>query len=174
MPERTHMSEILIRPPARGDLPRLTEIYNHYVVHTPVTFDLEPYTVEQRETWFSQFGPSGRYRLFVAEENGSVVAYAGTTRFRPKAAYETTVETTIYCDQRVIGKGVGSRLYRVLFDALQDEDIRRIVAGYTLPNPASATLHQRFGFKPVGIFTENGRKFGRYWDVAWNERPLKL
>ena len=168
------MSDITIRPAVRADLPRLTEIYNHYVVHTPVTFDVEPYTVERRETWFSQFAASGRYRLFVAEENGSVVGYAGTTRFRPKAAYETTVETTIYCDQRAIGKGIGLRLYGALFDALQAEDIRRIVAGYTLPNPASAALHERFGFQRVGVFTENGRKFGRYWDVAWNERPLHI
>ncbi len=168
------MSDITIRPAVRADLPRLTEIYNHYVVHTPVTFDVEPYTVERRETWFSQFAASGRYRLFVAEENGSVVAYAGTTRFRPKASYETTVETTIYCDQRAIGKGIGLRLYGALFDALQAEDIRRIVAGYTLPNPASAALHERFGFQRVGVFTENGRKFGRYWDVAWNERPLRI
>lgn len=166
------MSDITIRAAARGDLPRLTEIYNHYVVHTPVTFDVEPYTVERREAWFSQFAASGRHRLFVAQEHGSVVGYAGTTRFRPKAAYETTVETTIYCDQRVIGKGIGSRLYGALFDALQGEDIRRIVGGYTLPNAASAALHERFGFKRVGVFTENGRKFGRYWDVAWNERSL--
>lgn len=168
------MSDITIRAATRGDLPHLTEIYNHYVVHTPVTFDVEPYTVERREAWFSQFATSGRYRLFVAEENGSVVGYAGTTRFRPKAAYDTTVETTIYCDQRAIGKGIGSRLYGALFDALEGEDIRRIVGGYTLPNAASAALHERFGFKRVGIFTENGRKFGRYWDVAWNERPLHI
>lgn len=174
MRQGTHMPDISIRPAVRADLPRLTEIYNHYVVHTPVTFDVEPYTVEHRAAWFDQFAPSGRYRLFVAEENGAVVGYAGTTRFRPKAAYETTVETTIYCDQRVIGKGIGSRLYGALFDALQTEDIRRIVAGYTLPNAASAALHERHGFKRVGIFTENGRKFGRYWDVAWNERPLHI
>ena len=168
------MSDITIRPAVRADLPRLTEIYNHYVIHTPVTFDIEPYTVEKRETWFSQFASTGRYRLLVAEENGAVVGYAGTTRFRPKAAYETTVETTIYCDQRAIGKGIGSQLYGALFDAIQHEDIRRIVAGYTLPNPASAALHQRFGFQRVGVFTKNGRKFGSFWDVAWNERPLHI
>ena len=168
------MPAISIRPAVRADLPRLTEIYNHYVVNTPVTFDIEPYTVEQRNVWFSQFGATGRYRLLVAEENGSVLGYAGTTRFRPKAAYETTVETTIYCAQQAIGKGIGSLLYGALFEAIKGEDIRRIVAGYTLPNPASAALHERFGFKKVGVFTENGRKFGRYWDVAWNERPLSL
>jgi phosphinothricin acetyltransferase len=168
------MPDILIRPAVRGDLPRLTEIYNYYVVHTPVTFDIEPYTVEKRETWFSQFGATGRHRLLVAEESGSVLGYAGTTRFRPKAAYETTVETTIYCAQDAIGKRIGSRLYRALFESLKDEDINRIVAGYTLPNDASAALHARCGFKPVGVYTEVGRKFGRYWDVQWTERPLKL
>ncbi|MGA2511953.1 MAG: N-acetyltransferase family protein [Candidatus Acidiferrales bacterium] len=168
------MPAISIRPAVRTDLPRLTEIYNHYVVNTPVTFDIEPYTVEQRAVWFNQFGATGRYRLLVAEENGSVLGYAGTTRFRPKAAYETTVETTIYCAQEAVGKGIGSLLYSALFEAIKSEDIRRIVAGYTLPNPASAALHERFGFKKVGVFTENGRKFGRYWDVAWNERPANL
>ena len=168
------MADVVIRSAIRGDLPRLTELYNYYVVHTPITFDREPYTVEQRETWFSQFGATGRHRLLVAEEDGRVLGYAGTTRFRPKAAYETTVETTIYCAQQAVGKGIGSRLYGALFQALKDEDIHRIVAGYTLPNPASAALHERFGFKPVGIFNENGRKFGRYWDVCWTERPVNL
>ena len=110
----------------------------------------------------------------MAEENGVVLGYVGTTQFRAKAAYDTTVETTIYCDQNAIGKRIGSQLYEALFDALENEDVNRLVAGYTLPNDASAALHARSGFKPVGIYTEVGRKFGRYWDVAWSERPLKL
>ena len=167
--------EILhIRAAAKADLPRLTEIYNHYVVNTPITFDLDPYTVERRATWFEQFAPSGRYRLLVAEDGSGIHGYAGTTRFRLKAAYDTTVETTIYCAPDAIHKGLGSKLYAALFETLAGEDINRIVAGYTMPNPASAALHARFGFKPVGIFHENGRKFGRYWDVAWLERPLRL
>jgi phosphinothricin acetyltransferase len=165
------MPAISIRPATGRDLPRLTEIYNYYVINTPVTFDIEPYTVERRAAWFSQFSSSGRYRLFIAEESGSVLAYAGTSRFRPKAAYETTVETSVYCAPDAVSKGIGSQLYRTLFDALRGEDIRMFVAGYTLPNPASAALHERFGFKRVGVFTENGRKCGCYWDVAWNERP---
>jgi phosphinothricin acetyltransferase len=168
------MAAISIRPAAAGDLPRLTEIYNYYVINTPVTFDIEPYTVERRTVWFKQFAATGRYRLFVAEQNGSVLGYAGTTRFRPKAAYDTTVETTVYCAPEAVGKGIGTQLYRVLFDAVRGEDIRMIVAGYTLPNRASAALHERFEFKRVGVFAENGRKFGRYWDVAWNERPARL
>ncbi len=164
---------VIIRPAARADLPRLTEIYNYYVIHTPVTFDLEPYTVERRAAWFEQFAAQGRYRLLVAEENEVVIGYAGTTRFRVKPAYDTTVETTIYCGKEAVGKGVGRMLYAALFDALAGENINRLVGGYTLPNAASAKLHEHFGFKPVGIFTEVGFKFGRYWDVQWTERALK-
>src|SRR5260370_5826028 len=105
------MDAILIRLATKDDLPRLTEIYNYYVVNTPVTFDIEPYTVERRATWFQQFGPTGRYRLLVAEENGGGVGYTGTTRFRPTAAYATTVETTNYCDLIAARKAIGKRCY---------------------------------------------------------------
>jgi phosphinothricin acetyltransferase len=157
----------------RDDLPRLTEIYNYYVVHTPITFDLMPWTVAQRISWFEQFDNTGRYRLLVAKKDNLAVGYAGTTRFRPKAAYDTTVEATIYCAPEFIGKGLGTQLYDALFAALSGEDIHRIVAGYVPPNPISAALHKRFGFKAVGVFSENGYKFNRYWDVSWMERPLK-
>ncbi len=159
-----------IRPAVRSDLARITEIYNYYVLNTPVTFDVEAYTVERREAWFAQFSAVGRYRLLVAEENGVVTGYAGTARFRPKAAYETTVETTIYCAPEAVGKGIGTRLYAELFETLRGEDIHRFVGVYVLPNAATEALHRRFGFKVVGVFSENGRKFGKYWDVCWVER----
>ena len=164
------MNETRIRTAERRDLARITEIYNYYVSNTPVTFDVEPYTVEGREAWFTQFSATGRHRLIVAEENGIVMGYAGTTRFRPKAAYETTVETTVYCAPEAIGKGLGKRLYAELFVLLKDEDIHRFVAVYVLPNPATEALHRRFGFRVVGVLSENGRKFGKYWDVCWVER----
>ncbi|MGA7286740.1 MAG: N-acetyltransferase family protein [Terriglobales bacterium] len=164
------MNEIRIRIAERGDLARLTEIYNYYVLNTPVTFDVESYTVERREAWLAQFGVTGRYRLLVAEDNGTVIGYAGTTRFRPKAAYDTTVETTVYCAPEAVGKGIGSRLYTELFAALKGEDIHRFVAVYALPNAATDALHRRFGFKVIGVLSENGRKFGKYWDVCWAER----
>jgi len=164
------LSDVVVRAAHRDDLPRLTEIYNHYVLTTPVTFDVEAYTVERRVSWFEQFATSGRYRLVVATNGPMIVGYASTTRFRPKPAYETTVESTVYCAPDCAGRGIGARLYNALFDAIAGEDVHRIVAGYVLPNPASARLHERFGFTSVGIFTANGRKFGRYWDVAWVER----
>lgn len=168
------MSAIRVRPAAAADLPRLTEIYNHYVVNTPVTFDVEPFTVERRMAWFEQFSTSGRHRLLVTDEEGRAIGYAGTTRFRVKPAYDTTVETTIYLAPEAVGRGLGHSLYSALFEAIGDEDIHRIVGGYTLPNRGSEALHKKFGFELAGIFRENGRKFGRYWDVAWTERPLKI
>jgi phosphinothricin acetyltransferase len=111
------MDEIEIRPAERRDLPRLTEIYNYYVIHTPVTFDIEPYTIERREPWFAQFAATGRHRLLVAETAGAIVGYTGTTKFRPKAAYDTTVETTIYCAPEAVGKGTGKRLCGALFES---------------------------------------------------------
>ncbi len=168
------MAESHIRPATRNDLPRLTEIYNHYVLHTPITFDLEPYTVEQRVAWLDQFALTGRHRLLVATENDLVIGYAGTMRFRAKAAYDTTVEATIYSAPEAVGKGIGRRLFTALFQAMDQEDIHTIVGGYTLPNPGSASLLEKFQFQPVGVFHEVGRKFDRYWDVAFMQRPLRL
>jgi phosphinothricin acetyltransferase len=165
------MSELLIRPAKHADLARITESYNYYVLNAPATFDIESYTVDQREPWFAQFGETGRYRLLVAEQGGALLGYAGTTRFRPKAGYNTTVETTIYCAPESARQGVGTSLYQQLFKTLRGENIHRFLAVYALPNPATDALHRRFGFKVVGIFTESGRKFGRYWDVCWAERP---
>jgi phosphinothricin acetyltransferase len=69
-------------------------------------------------------------------------------------------------------RGAGSRLYDGLFKALEGEDVHRAYAGIALPNPASIALHERFGFKRVAHLTEQGRKFDRFWDVAWYEKPI--
>jgi phosphinothricin acetyltransferase len=95
-------------------------------------------------------------------------------RFRVKPAYDTTVETTVYASPEAVGKGIGRRLYEALFAAIADENIHRIVGGYTLPNPGSAKLHEQLGFTNVGVFSQVGYKFGKYWDVQWTERPLRL
>jgi phosphinothricin acetyltransferase len=168
------MSTPLIRTAVLADLPALTEIYNHYVRQTAITFDLQPFTTDQRRAWFDDHG-GGRHRLLVAEDSsGRCVGYATTSRWRPKAAYDTTVEASVYCDAGSVGRGYGSALYGALFEAIAGEDIHTIVAGVSLPNPASITLHERFGFRPVGVFHRVGRKFDKYWDVAWFERSLTL
>jgi len=161
-----------IRAATLADLPAMVEVYNHYVLHTPITFDLEPFDAGSRRPWFDQFSSSGPHRLLVAADAGEACAYACTHRFHPRAAYDTTVETTIYCAPGRIRQGIGSALYGALFDAVRDEDIRMMVAGITLPNDASEALHQRFGFVTAGVTHAVGRKFGRYWDVVFMERRM--
>jgi phosphinothricin acetyltransferase len=160
-----------IRPATLADLPALVDLYNHYVLNTPITFDLEPYTVETRRPWFEQFS-GGRYRLLVAVEGERLLGYAGTMRHRAKAAYDTSVETTIYLAPDATGRGLGRKLYEALFEAVRGEDLHRALAGITEGNPASIELHRRFGFREVAHFTEQGRKFNRYWDVIWMEKAL--
>jgi phosphinothricin acetyltransferase len=64
-------------------------------------------------------------------------------------------------------------VYKALFDALDGEDVHRALAGISQPNASSAVLHRRFGFRLVAHFSEQGRKFGQYWDVDWYERALE-
>lgn len=163
---------IRIRPHQPSDLPELTALYNHYVVTSPVTFDIQPFEVEQRRAWFEHYAPAGRHRLFVAECDGRVCGYATSSLFRPKQAYDPSVETTVYVAAGFTGQGIGARLYRGLFEALEKEDVHRAYAGITLPNPASLALHRSFGFHPVGQYDEVGRKFGRFWTVEWLEKKL--
>jgi phosphinothricin acetyltransferase len=59
-----------------------------------------------------------------------------------------------------------------LFSVLGEEDVHRIVAGIAQPNATSIAFHEKFGFKQIGTFTEVGRKFGKYWDVMWMEKPM--
>lgn len=168
------MTAVKIRPFCDQDIERLTEIYNWYISETTITFDLEPYTVEQRRSkWMSHYGVTGRHRLLVAESGAQVVGYASSSQLRIKAAYDPSVEVSIYLSHSARGLGIGSRLYESLFKQLQQEDVHRAYAGITLPNDASLAFHQKFGFSEVGRFHEVGRKFDRYWDVMWLEKRMQ-
>jgi phosphinothricin acetyltransferase len=166
------MTDVHVRAAQRDDLVRITEIYNHYVVTTAITFDIDPVRSEDRHGWYEEHTTGPGHRLLVAEDGGRIVGYAGTGTFRDKRAYDTTVETTVYLAAGCESRGLGTALYAALFDALVGEPVHRAVAGITLPNVASIALHRRFGFEDVGVFRENGRKLGRYWDVMWLERAL--
>ena len=160
------MTDITIRRAEPADLPALLDIYNHYVLNTAVTFDVEPRTLEQRQEWFEGFGTTGKYQCFVPVREGKPLGWVCSARFKEKAAYATTIETSIYLAQGATGMGLGRRLYETLFEAISGEDIHRIFAGATLPNDASVRLHEAMGFRQVGVQPEVGRKFGKFWDVA--------
>ncbi|MBW2416422.1 MAG: N-acetyltransferase [Deltaproteobacteria bacterium] len=164
--------DTIYRPAIADDLPVLTDLYNHYVRETPVTFDLEPFSVEARRPWFDGFAPGTPHQLWVAEGEGGVLGFSCSHSFRHKAAYRTSVETTVYCAPDATGRGLGRALYTVLFRGLEGFDLNRAYAGVTWPNPASAALHEAFGFRRIATFSEVGYKQGRFWDVVWFEKPL--
>jgi phosphinothricin acetyltransferase len=163
----------VIRPGTERDLEKLNEIYNHYVEHTPATFDIVPITMDARRTWFEKFD-GRRYRLIVATEDGTLLGYAHSTSLRisERPAYDTSVSVSVYLKDGMQRRGIGRALYTHLFEAISGEDIHRAYAGITMPNDASVGLHTSFGFKRVAYFSEQGRKFDRYWDVAWFEKEL--
>uniref|UniRef100_A0AAU2VVI5 GNAT family N-acetyltransferase n=1 Tax=Streptomyces sp. NBC_00008 TaxID=2903610 RepID=A0AAU2VVI5_9ACTN len=182
-------AEAQVRPGIEDDLEALTDIYNHYVRETALTFDTAPFTPGQRLPWLRSHPVDGPHRLLVAQDVRNVDApgagapdtggpaprilgYATSSAFRPKAAYSTSVEVSVYCAPGAAGRGIGTLLYTALFEALADEDLHRAYAGITQPNEASVRLHDRFGFRHLGTHAEVGRKFGRYWDVAWYEKHL--
>lgn len=169
--ERT---EAQVRPGTESDLPALTALYNHYVRETPITFDTAVFTPEERRPWLLSHPEDGPHRLKVAAtgEPQRILGYATSGVFRPKPAYSTSVEVSVYVAPDAGGRGVGTLLYEALFADLAREDVHRAYAGIALPNDPSVRLHERFGFRHIGTYREVGRKFGRYWDVAWYEKDL--
>jgi len=165
------VSEV-VRPGRPEDLPGVNAIYNHYVAHSHATFEIEPVTAAAREEWAQHYAETGRYRLLVVADDDQVLGWATSSPFAERAAYETSVQVSVYLDPTATGRRLGARLYGALLPLLEGEDLHRAYGGIALPNPASVALHERFGFREAGRFHEQGRKFGRYWDVVWLERPL--
>lgn len=161
-----------IRPGALDDLAGINSVYNHFVAETPATFDIVPISAAERAAWFGQFGGEGPHRLWVAAVGSHVVGFAYSKEFRQRQAYETSIETSIYLDPGSTGRGIGTRLYSALFEALENEDLHRAYAAITLPNAASIALHEKCGFHSIGTHDEVGRKLGRYWSVRWYEKSL--
>ena len=169
--ERT---EVQVRPGNEGDLEALTDLYNHYVRETPITFDTAIFTPDERRPWLLSHPEDGPYRLMVATGTDSqeILGYATSSPFRAKQAYATSVEVTVYLRPDAGGRGVGTLLYKALFEALSGEDLHRAYAGIAQPNEASVRLHERFGFRHVGTYREVGRKFGRLLDVHVLQKML--
>jgi len=164
--------DVLIRPTRESDLARINEIYNGYIVDSPISFDLKPWDLEQRATWWLHYADTGPYRVIVAEVDGRVVGAAYSTRYREKAAYRSSVETTVVLDPDCVAVGIGRQLLTTLLDVLQSEAIHRAYAIITIPNQASIGLHEALGYRLVGTLDDVGFKLGRYWATAIMEKRL--
>ena len=160
-----------LRQAIAEDLPAIIRIYNHYVERSHATFDVGAFSVDDRRPWFDQFD-GGRYQCWLAVDGSGLLGYACSMPFKAKAAYQTSVEVSVYVAPDAQRRGIGAALYGRLLPALEAEDLHRAYAGIAQPNEPSMGLHERFGFRQAAHYREVGRKFDRYWDVIWLERNL--
>jgi L-amino acid N-acyltransferase YncA len=170
-PQAPARPRIVAAEPAH--LEAIAAIYADAVRSSAATFDLEPPGLDHWAAVLAGADPSTGHLLLVAVgEQGEVLGYAKSGRFKDRGAYATTCETSVYIAASGRGRGVGRALYAELFELLDASQLRLAVAGVAEPNPASTALHLRFGFERVGTFEGVGVKFGRPWDVTWYQRRL--
>lgn len=173
------MSEavIRIRHAEADDLEALTDIYNHYIRHTVATFDTTAFAPEARRGWLAHYAQGTPHQLWVASRGHTIIGYASSSQFRPKPAYDSSIETSVYLHPDELGAGVGRTLYEQLFSQLAqlraNVPLHRAYAGIARPNAASEALHKAFNFEHIGTFSQAGYKFDAYHDVAWYEKSLQ-
>ena len=165
------MPAIAIRPVTVEDAAAICAIYNPYVAGTTISFEEEPVPAAEMALRIADVLAAGLPWL-VAEDGGQLVGYAYATRWRARSAYRTSVESTVYVDGAAAGRGTGTLLYRALLDELRTREVRMVIGGVAQPNERSVALHERLGFRKVAHFSEVGRKFGRWVDVAYWELRL--
>lgn len=161
---------IKIRLANDKDAPALLEIYRPYVEQTTITFE---YDVPSIETFTERIQKTLlRYPYLVAELENEIVGYAYASPFKTRAAYDWSVETSIYVKQSIRGKGIGKKLYAALETYLKAQHIVNVNACITYPNNASIGFHEQLGYQKVAHFTKCGYKLGQWCDMIWMEKML--
>lgn len=160
-----------VRPCTVDDAAAIATIYNHFVLHTAVTFEEESVTAEVIAARMAEIEASGLPWL-VAERAGGIVGYAYASKWKPRAGYRFSTEVTVYCAPGQAGGGIGSALYAALLPLLSARGIRNAVGGIGLPNDASVRLHEKFGFVKVAEFPNIGIKFGQWMSVGYWQLEL--
>jgi phosphinothricin acetyltransferase len=160
----------MIRPCLPSDAPQVCEIYNHYVRNTVVTFEEVDVTEREMAQRISEI--RSQLPWLVWEEEGTIAGYAYAAPWKTRSAYRFSVETTVYLSRTAIGRGIGTRLYKVLLVDLRERKIHSVIGGIALPNAASVALHERLGFAKIAQFKEVGWKFDKWIDVGYWELLL--
>ena len=164
------MDDVVIRPAAAADAEAVRRIYNHEVEHTTHTFDLVPRSLAEQQAWLRD--REGALGVVVAEVGGEVAGFASLSEYRPRAAYRTSVESSVYVDESVRGRGVGRRLMQEMVRVAEARGFHTMMARIAGGHEASIRLHQAVGFEVVGTEREVGRKFGGWLDVVVMQRML--
>jgi phosphinothricin acetyltransferase len=154
-----------IRVATTDDAEAILSIYAPMVQNSAISFELEPPTIEEMRNRIANTLTQHPWLIF--ERNNEVLGYAYAHSFRPRLAYQWSTEVSVYVDGRARRLGVARTLYSRLFSILTKQGYYDAHAVITLPNPASVTLHELFGFKPVGVLHNVGYKLGRWHDVGY-------
>ena len=165
-PDRAHA--VVIRSTRSSDAPVIRAIYNHYIATSEATMEESP--VDAGEMSRRMQAVTAAWPWLVAEEGGTVIGYAYANQWKPRSGYRHAVESTVYLDPAHVGRGLGTALYQVLIDMLQQRHVHCALAGISISNTASIALHEKLGFRKVAHFRENGFKFGRWIDVGYWQR----
>ena len=159
-----------LRLATMGDAEAIREIYNVEVTETTNTFDLEPRSLEQQRSWLSE--RLGALGVIVAEVDGRIAGFASLSEYRPRPAYRTTVESSVYVAGWARGEGVGRALMHELVHVATQRGFHTIIANIVGGHEASVALHHAAGFEVVGTQREVGRKFGTWLDLVVMQRML--
>jgi L-amino acid N-acyltransferase YncA len=160
-----------IRLAAARDAEALLAIYAPIVAETPISFELEPPTSEEMQRRIVTTLP--HYPWLVCATAGDVHGYAYASKHRERAAYQWSVDVSVYTHARARRGGVGRALYTSLFALLRLQGFYNAYAGITLPNKASVSIHEAMGFRPLGVYTSVGYKLGGWHDVGWWRLALR-
>ena len=172
MAERPVHPHARLRPSLASDLPAITAIYGHAVVHGTGTFEIDAPDVAEmtrrRDEVLARALP-----WLVAEAGGQVLGYAYATPFRPRPAYRFCVEDSIYLHPDAAGQGLGRILLAELLARCTAAGARQVVAVIgDSANAASIGVHRALGFEPCGRLADVGWKFDRWLDVVLMQRAL--
>ncbi len=166
------MTEIAIRPAVLADIPALTRIYAHAVLHGTASFELEP-PDEAEMTRRMRALLDGGFPYIVAENESELAGYAYVGPYRTRPAYRFTVEDSIYVDPNAHRRGIGRALLARLIEESERRGFRQMLAviGDSAQTP-SIEVHRALGFRMVGNFENVGFKFDRWLDSVLMQRDL--
>jgi len=166
------MPALEIRPTVEVDLPAVTAIYEHAVLHGTATFELIPPDFAEMTRRFRALVDGG-YPHFVATLDGEVAGYAYAGAYRPRPAYRFTVENSIYLRAANHRRGIGLRLLHRLIEESEKRGYRQMVAVIgDSANAGSIGVHTACGFQMIGTHPDVGLKFGRWLDTVMMQRAL--
>lgn len=164
--------DLILRDAGEDDMPAVQAIYAYHVLHGTASFELEPPSLAQMLGRRADIRANG-LPYVVAERNGEVLGYGYATLYRPRPAYRFTVEDSVYVRDGMGGLGIGQALLELIVQRCIDSGRRQMVAVIgNSENIASIRLHQRLGFRQVGVFQSVGFKHGRWLDTVLMQRQL--